>query len=92
MVVAIQSDDCDGQIDISDFSRSFVLFSFTFGYRFFCNSVISMMFPYTANMSLSEQVILLSQSARGLGCGCTKLGFGRGHVCASKLPESYFNF
>ena len=33
----------------------------------------------------------LSQYAPGLGCGCTRVGFGRGHGWASKIPRGCIN-
>ena len=36
--------------------------------------------------------VALSQSAPGLGCGCLRVGFGRGHGCTTRFAKTYFNY
>ena len=36
--------------------------------------------------------VALSQSAPGLGCGCRRVGYGRGHGCTAKLANRYFRY
>ena len=42
--------------------------------------------------TLFDSKMFLSQSAPGLGCGCLRIGFGRGHGCTARFEKTYFNY
>ena len=41
---------------------------------------------------IRPMTVALSQSALGLGCGCLRVGFSRGHGCTARFAKTYFNY
>ena len=48
--------------------------------------------PRFPGRTIRPMTVALSQSAPGLGCGCLRIGFGRGHGCTARFEKTYFNY
>ena len=48
--------------------------------------------PRFQGRTIRPMTVALSQSAPGLGCGCLRVGFGRGHGCTARFEKTYFNY
>ena len=48
--------------------------------------------PKFQGRTIRPKTVTLSQSAPGLGCGCLRVGFGRGHGCTAMFAKTYFNY
>ena len=48
--------------------------------------------PRFQGRTIRPMTVALSQSASGLGCGCLRVGFGRGHGCTARFAKAYFNY
>ena len=48
--------------------------------------------PKFQGRTIRPMTVALSQSAPGLGCGCLRVGFGRGHGCTARFAKTYFNY
>ena len=48
--------------------------------------------PRFQGRTIRSMTVALSQSAPRLGCGCLRVGFGRGHGCTARFEKTYFNY
>ena len=48
--------------------------------------------PKFQGKTIRPMKVDLSQSAPGLGCGCLRVGFGRGHGCTARFAKTYFDY
>ena len=48
--------------------------------------------PRFPGKTIRPMPVALSQSARGLGCGCLRVGFERSHGCTARFAKTYFNY
>ena len=48
--------------------------------------------PRFQGRTIRPMTVALSQSAPGLGCGCLRVGVGRGHGRTARFAKAYFNY